>query len=220
MLLAGPLPIAMAVSPNAQKAGGFRPAELPSLDSASSFSKPPRPIIVVKRVQVEPVRTDDSAASLVASISERPVTSVTTNILAPSGTMPANVAAGKMAELATASYESVTVRQWGGLQYCWDAPVLYHKPLYFEEVNLERHGYGPKHLRALQPVVSGAHFFATVPTLPYRILAEPPCQPVYTLGHYRPGSCGVPYRVNCPPLSVRGGLAETGAAIGLLLLIP
>ncbi len=156
---------------------------------------------------------------LAPDLKEGSITSVTTNIMARGELMPENVAAEKMLELAAVSYNSVAVRQWGGLQYCWDAPVACHEPLYFEEVNLERHGYGPRHLHSIQPLLSGAQFFATVPALPYKIMAEPPSHPVYTLGRYRPGS-PVPYRVNYPPLSLRGGVAEAGLAVGLVFLIP
>ena len=164
-------------------------------------------------------REFDSEPNMTADVEEQSITSVTTDIHPKSGVMPKDVAAKKMAELASVSYPPVALRDWCPLEYCWDAPVLCHEPLYFEEVNLERHGYGPKGLRLVQPVISGAHFFATVPTLPYKIVAEPPGHPVSTLGHYRPGSC-VPYRPNYPPLSLRGGLAEAGLAVGLVFLIP
>jgi hypothetical protein len=177
----------------------------------------PAPLHVATRVSVQDL--GNLFPALKDDLEERSITSVTTDIQAPSGEMPENVATGKMAELAEVSYASVTAREWGGLQYCWDAPVLSHGPLYFEEVNLERHGYGPKHLQAIQPVLSGAQFLATVPTMPYKIVAEPPSHPVYTLGHYRPGS-PVPYRVNYPPLSLQGGVAEAGLAVGLVFLIP
>lgn len=74
-------------------------------------------------------------------------------------------------------------------------------------------------MRAFQPLVSGAQFFATVPILPYKLGAEPPCDCVYTLGLYRPGS-PAPYQPYYPPLSAKGGLVEAGAAVGLILAIP
>ena len=74
-------------------------------------------------------------------------------------------------------------------------------------------------LRVFQPVLSGAHFFATVPALPYKMAVDPPWACVSTLGHYRPGS-PAPYRVIYPPLSVRGALAEAAVVIGGIVLIP
>ncbi|MGO9108093.1 MAG: hypothetical protein ACLP9L_02560 [Thermoguttaceae bacterium] len=103
--------------------------------------------------------------------------------------------------------------------YMWDAPATFNNPLYFEDANLERHGYSLRYLRVFQPIVSGAEFVVTVPTLPYQLTAMPPCECVYTLGEYRPGDC-VPYQINYPPFSAAGGLAEAGTAVGLAFLIP
>ena len=103
--------------------------------------------------------------------------------------------------------------------YAWDAPATCNNPLYFEDANLERHGYSLRYLRVFQPVVSGAEFFATIPTLPYQLTATPPCEYIYTLGEYRPGSC-VPYQINYPSWSAEGGLVEAGTAVGLVFLIP
>jgi hypothetical protein len=94
---------------------------------------------------------------------------------------------------------------------------MFHRPLYFEEVNLERHGYG--HHDCLQPFVSAAHFFGTVPALPYCLAAYPPHDCQYTLGHYRPGSCP-PWRCNWPPARPLAGLTQAGVLAGLIILFP
>jgi hypothetical protein len=96
---------------------------------------------------------------------------------------------------------------------------LFYHPLYFEDVNLERHGYSPRCMGPVQPVLSGVHFFATLPTLPYRLFAEPPWQCRYTLGHYRPGSAA-PYALHLPPGSACGGLAEAAVITGLIFAFP
>ena len=108
---------------------------------------------------------------------------------------------------------------WSRTCYCWDATAMFHRPLYFEEINLERYGYTTKCPYIVQPVVSGARFFATVPILPYRMVAEPWCEQVYTLGQYRPGSC-VPNQWNMLPLSVTGASAEAAVAAGLVFAVP
>ena len=94
------------------------------------------------------------------------------------------------------------------VEFNWQAAATCHRPLYFEEINLERHGYSQ--VGWLQPAVSAAHFFATVPTLPYQAKLHPPCECVFTLGHGRPGSC-VPYRRHYWPFCTREGFAESGA---------
>jgi len=106
---------------------------------------------------------------------------------------------------------------WAPTTFTWKASGLCHKPLYFEEVHLERYGHswGPY----LQPVISGGHFFLTIPALPYLMGLNPPNECIYTLGYYRPGSCA-PYLLDPLPISVRAGLAQAGVLTGMVYLIP
>ena len=108
-------------------------------------------------------------------------------------------------------------RMWGMTEYTWKAAGLCHKPLYFEEVALERYGHmtGP----LTQPFVSGAHFFLTLPILPYKMGIDPPWECVYPLGYYRPGSCA-PYMIYPFPLSLRGAAVQAAATTGAVFLIP
>ncbi len=107
--------------------------------------------------------------------------------------------------------------RWAPTTFTWKASALCHKPLYFEEKHIERYGHswGPW----LQPLASGAHFFLTVPALPYKMGIYPPCECMYTLGYYRPGSCA-PRMIDPLPLSVRAVLAEGGVWTGMAALIP
>lgn len=98
----------------------------------------------------------------------------------------------------------------------WQASLLNHQPLYFEDVNLERHGYT---WGLAQPVVSGARFFATFPQLPYLFVTQPPQEIEYTLGQHRPGSAA-PYVEEFPDWNDRAALVEAGAVVGLVFLIP
>jgi len=108
-------------------------------------------------------------------------------------------------------------RQWEPAKITWKASNLMHKPLYFEEVNLERYGHtaGP----ILQPVVSSAHFFANIAVLPYKMGVHLPSECQYALGYYRPGNCA-PWITPPVPLSLRGALFQAGAVTGAVLLIP
>ncbi|MCC7475669.1 MAG: hypothetical protein IT425_09750 [Pirellulales bacterium] len=108
-------------------------------------------------------------------------------------------------------------RCWEQITYMWKASALCHKPLYFEEEQLER--YGHSFTPCIQPFVSGAHFFCTLPVLPYCMGVEPPCECIYALGHYRPGNCA-PYMINPVPLSLRGALFEAGAVTGTAAALP
>ena len=108
-------------------------------------------------------------------------------------------------------------RQWTASQITWKASNLMHKPLYFEEVNLERYGHtaGP----FLQPVVSSAHFFANIAVLPYKMGVHSPNECQYALGYYRPGNCA-PWITPPVPLSLRGALYQAAAMTGTGLLVP
>ena len=102
-------------------------------------------------------------------------------------------------------------RSFAPITYTWTASALCHKPLYFEDVQLERYGHmaGPW----LQPFASGVNFFLTIPILPYKMGLETPNECMYTLGYYRPGDCA-PYLFDPFPLSVRGAFFEAGAWVG------
>ncbi len=108
-------------------------------------------------------------------------------------------------------------RSWEQTTYLWKASALCHKPLYFEDEQLER--YGHSFPPCFQPFVSGAHFFTRLPILPYCMGVEPPYECIYALGHYRPGNCA-PYMCNPVPLSVRGGLIQAGAVVGTAAALP
>jgi len=113
--------------------------------------------------------------------------------------------------------ESFEPRCWQELIFTWKASALCHKPLYFEEVALERYGHSFNPL--LLPFMSGAHFFATLPLLPYKMSLNPPDECVYALGYYRPGNCA-PYLLPAFPLDVKAGLVEAGAIAGAILIFP
>lgn len=99
----------------------------------------------------------------------------------------------------------------------WKASALCHKPLYFEDVQLERYGHtrGP----IVQPFVSGAHFFANVALVPYKMGINPPHECQYPLGYIRPGSCA-PWMHQPFPLSARGAATAAGFYTGANFLIP
>jgi hypothetical protein len=113
--------------------------------------------------------------------------------------------------------EQFQPRRWAQTTYLWKAAGLCHKPLYFEQVQMERYGHswGP----VLDPLVCGAHFFGTVPVLPYKMGITTPNECVYTLGCYRPGSCA-PYMIPAVPFTWRAAAFEFGAWTGGSFAIP
>lgn len=144
---------------------------------------------------------------------ERPITSLSAAIRPIANQLPP--------DFAEAHFRSPRShgdsRPWHDTLYFWEPPALCHRPLYFEEANLERYGYGLPPV--FQPVVSGTRFLATTAALPYLMTAQSPRDCVYTLGRDRPGSLA-PRRPHYPELRPAAGAAEVGAAAGLILLIP
>lgn len=107
--------------------------------------------------------------------------------------------------------------EWALTAYFWQAPNTFSHPLYFEEVMLERHGH--ERYRALQPMISGAKFFATLPMLPYLMTVQPACDFDYHLGYFRPGSCAPPL-LQRPPYERRAAINQAAATAGAFLAIP
>lgn len=114
-------------------------------------------------------------------------------------------------------YDQVAGRSFAPSAIQWKASGLCHKPLYFEEVQLERYGHeiGP----VLQPLVSTAHFFGNIAVLPYKMGIHPPSECQYALGYYRPGDCA-PYMLPPVPISLRGAAVQAGAVVGAAALVP
>ena len=105
----------------------------------------------------------------------------------------------------------VATRDWTKTTFTWKASSVCHKSLFFEDVQLERYGHsaGP----VLQPLISGAHFFASVGLFPYSAGIYPATECHYVLGYYRPGECA-PWVVPAFPLSRRGAAMETAGLLG------
>lgn len=108
-------------------------------------------------------------------------------------------------------------REFSPIKMTWKSSELMHKPLYFEDVALERYGHsaGP----IAQPVLSTGHFFANIAVLPYKMGIHPMSECQYALGYYRPGNCA-PWQIPAVPLSGRGALMQAGVVTGMAGLLP
>jgi hypothetical protein len=151
-----------------------------------------------------------------AAVMYKPLNQLGIDIAITSGDVPADQAAA-CAEQTNQYGAPLAFRCWGTFTYQWDATCLCYRPLYFEEINLERYGYECD--CCLQPAASAAHFFATVPALPYCMAVDCPRACKYTLGHYRPGSCP-PWRWHWPPCDLLAAAATGGVYTGLIFMIP
>lgn len=120
----------------------------------------------------------------------------------------------QLPELCSAGNQGSAARNWSPQTYAWQASALCHKPLYFENVQLERYGHTHGPLR--QPIHSVAHFFVSLVTVPYQTGIHPVNECQYALGFYRPGDCApwlkdpIPFSLNG---AVRQALVTTGVAV-------
>ncbi len=146
----------------------------------------------------------------------KPISEISADISTAGEERPADLAERRFALAESIDHPLGVSRDGIQAMILWEAPATSHRPLYFEEVNLERHGYSAG---LFQPVLSAAHFFGRVPALPYLMAAEKGQVCHYTLGHYRPGSCA-PYQLYLPPLSVKGLSVQATSILGMLYLIP
>jgi len=113
--------------------------------------------------------------------------------------------------------EQFEPRRFATTMFTWKAAGYCHKPLYFEDWNLER--YGHSHGWLADPFVSAAHFFVTLPVLPYKMGVELPWECIYPLGYYRPGNCA-PWTCPAVPISVRGMAIEAATVTGIVFILP
>lgn len=95
---------------------------------------------------------------------------------ATSGRMPASVPLPLAIDRGIFLQSS---KQWVPGGFC-------HQPLYFEDAMLERHGH--QRFPYLQPFVSAAKFYGTIPLAPYKWTLQRPLEDRHTLGSFRPGS--------------------------------
>lgn len=120
----------------------------------------------------------------------------------------------KQCRIDNSPYEQ---RAWESLDFHWRASAVAHKPVYFEDAQLERHGHtlGPW----LQPMRSGAHFFTNIAILPYHMGIHPWNECQYTLGYHRPGSIA-PRVKPAFPISKKAALIQAGSVLGGVFIIP
>ena len=113
--------------------------------------------------------------------------------------------------------EAYQPRRFASTTFTWKAAGYCRKPLYFEDWNLERYGHSRGVLA--DPWISAAHFFVSVPVLPYKMGVQAPWECVYPLGYYRPGSCA-PWTCPAIPISARGFAVEAATITGIVFLLP
>lgn len=113
--------------------------------------------------------------------------------------------------------QEVAARIFADSVLTWKASGLCHKPLYFQDVQLERYGHewGP----VVQPALSTVRFFGDLAVLPYKMGIHPPNECQYSLGYYRPGDCA-PWTRGPIPISLRGAISQAAFVTGTAWALP
>ncbi len=108
-------------------------------------------------------------------------------------------------------------RHFAMTQYCWVPTNLFHHPLYFEDVALER--YGQQYPVGIQPFVSLGRFGIQFLGLPYQMALDPVHREIYPLGYYRPGDPApeLEYRI---PFNAKAAATAAGVYTAFVFLIP
>jgi hypothetical protein len=187
---------------------------LPDLPTDGAAQAPPGDVPIASPEKIEEERRKSEAACEESLANLRAKTIATVNLtIAVSGTAGEDFPF----ECTLDENEWHGGRAWLQTTVLWKASALCHKPLFFEDEQLER--YGHSFAPCCQPLISGAHFFSRLPILPYCMGVEPPTECIYALGHYRPGSCA-PYMCDPIPISYRGALFQAGAVVGAAAVLP
>ena len=130
------------------------------------------------------------------------------------GDMPTDYATRRFERAPSYYHGYGMARGWYNSSIAWNNPGIAHHPLWFQDLNLERYGYN---YGIGQTLVSSVKFCADAALLPYNLIAQPPCDCVYTLGYDRPGNC-VPYRCYRLPWRPEAALFIGGVTTGLVFL--
>jgi hypothetical protein len=142
------------------------------------------PVTVAKRSEPKPLLTVDSMVRPSSDLS---------SVFARLKTDRSFVESGSPETGNRSSFDSNLDREildqpdWSQLSYCWETPVFSHRPLYFEQPNLER--YGSRNPNYVTPLLSAGHFYGSLFLMPWQMVREHPCDCRSTLGNRRPGNC-------------------------------
>ncbi len=132
------------------------------------------------------------------------------------GEMPENYAAARFAREGRIAHKMGISRETVESLFTWEAPANCYRPLLFEDVNLERHGYK---VPLIQPALSAAHFFGRVPLVPYMMISEGHHDCRYALGNYRPGDYA-PYSLYAPRLRLDATAFEAAVVAAVIIAFP
>jgi hypothetical protein len=145
----------------------------------------------------------------------RRVTEVSVDIRPPQGELPPDLAAAAFAASAAADDEPANASRQETV-VAWTPWTLCYRPLYFEEVGLERYG---REVGCIQPGVSAVHFFFGVGLLPYKIVSRFPTSCQCSNGFSRCGDVPPPGYID-NRVHLDAAAIEAALLAGIVLALP
>ena len=145
----------------------------------------------------------------------RQVTEVPLDIRPTEGAMPDDLAAAKFGD------EPAIDQTWpsdepGDICCSYTPWTICYRPLYFEDIKLERYG---ANVGYLQTGLSGVRFFTSIAALPYKMTVRPPRSCQCSNGFSRCGDCP-PAGYGKRKLSLDASLIEAAAVAGVVFILP
>jgi hypothetical protein len=119
---------------------------------------------------------------------KRQIVEVPVDIRPTEGLLPEDIGAEKFAAEPTID-ESLPSGEPASIFCSYTPWTICYRPLYFEDIGLERYG---KNVGCLQTGLSGVRFFGSVAALPYKMTRRPPRSCECSNGFSRPGDCPLP----------------------------
>jgi hypothetical protein len=145
----------------------------------------------------------------------RQVTEVPIDIRPTEGVLPDDLAAAKFGD--EPSIDQTCPGDEPGDIFCSYTPwTICYRPLYFEDIKLERYG---ENVGLLQTGLSGTRFFTTIAALPYKMTVHPPRTCQCSNGFSRCGDCPLP-GYGKRELRIDASLIEAAAVAGVVYILP
>jgi len=145
----------------------------------------------------------------------RDILDVEVDIRPTEGDMPADRGAERFADQPVID-ESLPSGEPADVLCAYTPWTICYRPLYFEDIGLERYG---KNVGCLQTGLSGVRFFGSIAALPYKMTRRPPRSCECSNGFSRPGDCPLPGYGN-RRLELDAALMEAAAITAVVYIIP
>ena len=145
----------------------------------------------------------------------RQIVDVPVDIRPSEGVLPEDIGAEKFAAEPTID-ETFPSDQPADIFCSYTPWTICYRPLYFEDIGLERYG---KNVGCLQTGLSGVRFFGSVAALPYKMTRRRPRSCECSNGFSRPGDCPLPGYGN-RRFEWDAALVEAAVVTGFVYFIP